>query len=154
MELVGFFKHELEISFYLEWQTSTTSHLSVSFPKTSLTLCWKSKSAAAEMLLARDRGPYWLLFSWVCPGWDRFNSAPTQQGFVPTQPANARPARNTLHSQLISPRQLQIQMKIQLQIQIQIQIQMIIQIQILNQLYLQDNCVRVNILSHITYICI
>ena len=71
---------------------------------------------------------------------------------VPTQPANARPARNTLHSQLISPRQLQIQMKIQLQLQIQIQ--MIIQIQILNQLYLQDNCVRVNILSHITYICI
>ena len=56
----------------------------------------------------------------------RFNSAPTQQGFVPTQPANARPARNTLRSQLISPRQLQIQMKIQLQIQMKIQIQIVI----------------------------
>ena len=93
---MGFFKHELEISFYLEWQTSTTSHLSVSFPKTSLTLCWKSKSAAAEMLLARDRGPYWLLFSWVCPGWwDRFNSAPVQLGPDPTRvrshPTGKRP---------------------------------------------------------------
>ena len=121
MKLVGNFEHEFQINFhYLEWEAGTISHLPVSFPQ-ALLLSLNSKDSREGSAVAGglpSAGPRPVLTLVLCPDLSaatgsvveasgRVPTQPTQLRLnVPTQPANARPARHTLRSQLISPRQV------------------------------------------------